>query len=239
MIKPVYHYLTYNGKNSLDFKAHISGGGTFASPERDVERFEVPGRSGDLIIDNGKFKNTTVTYSTFITKDFEANITALRSFLLQDYGYHRLEDTYHPQEFRMAAFKGPLDPDVYMCEYGTFTLEFDCMPQRWLKSGENAMQISAGETVKIWNPTKFKAKPLFSVGSTGKFYINGTEIQVTANSGGLIIDSDLEECYEGTTNRNADVSFSNYRFPELIPGENSIQTDSGMYIQLTPRWWYV
>ena len=34
--------------------------------ERDIERKEVPGRSGDVIIDNGRYKNITVKYSCAI-----------------------------------------------------------------------------------------------------------------------------------------------------------------------------
>ena len=34
--------------------------------ERDIERKEVPGRSGDVIIDNGRYKNVTVKYSCAI-----------------------------------------------------------------------------------------------------------------------------------------------------------------------------
>ena len=238
-MRPAINFLTYKGTSSRDFATFISGGGTFDAPEREIERFEVPGRSGDLIIDNHKFKNITVKYSAFINRDFEQNFAALRSFLLSDYGYFRLEDTYHPDEYRMAAFAGPIEANMFMAKYGSFDLEFDCMPQRWLKSGENSIQLGESELIKIWNPTRFTAKPLIIVASTGTFYVNGTQVQVTTNNGNLVIDSDLEECYEGTTNRNADVSFSNYSFPELTPGENTIQTGAGMYIQLTPRWWTV
>lgn len=236
---PVHHYLTYRGRRSLDFRAFISGGGTFSAPERDVDSFDVPGRSGKLLIDNGRFKNISVEYDAYITKDFERNMEALRGFLLSAYGYFRLEDTYHPQEYRMAAFAGPIEPDVYYARHGSFTLKFDCMPQRWLKSGDIAAKIDAGETVKIWNPTEFTAKPIISVAGTGTFSINGEVVAVNANNGALVIDCEREECFEGSTNRNPDVLFGDAKFPAFIPGENAILAGSGIYLQIQPKWWTV
>lgn len=236
---PIHHYLTYRGRRSLDFQAYISGSGTFNAPERDVEKFEVPGRSGNLIIDNGRFLNTELEYDAYIVKDFEKNMEALRGFLLSAYGYYRLEDTYHPDQYRMAAFSGPIEPDVHYARHGSFTLKFDCMPQRWLKSGDIAAQVSAGETMKLWNPTHFNALPLIAVTGTGTFSINGETVTVQANNGGLIIDCDRQECYEGTINRNPSVLFSASKFPEFTPGENSIQARTGIYLQITPRWWTV
>lgn len=233
------HYLTYRDRRSMDFGVYISGAGTFNAPERDVEKFEVPGRSGDLIIDNGKFKNVELTYNAFIVRNFRQNMEALRGFLLSSYGYYRLEDTYHPDQYRMAAFSGPIEPETFLVKSGTFELTFDCMPQRWLKSGDIAAQVNAGETVKIWNPTHFDAKPLIAVTGTGTFSINGATVTVQANNGGLIIDCEREECYEGTINRNSKVLFSASKFPEFRPGENSIQAGSGIYLQITPRWWTV
>ena len=47
----------FNGRSSSEFGVYISGGGTYNAPERDVEFMAMPGRSGDLLIDNGRFKN--------------------------------------------------------------------------------------------------------------------------------------------------------------------------------------
>ena len=235
----IHHYFTYRGRRSLDFQAFISGAGTFNAPQRDVDTFEVPGRSGALLIDNGRFKNVKLEYDAYITKDFERNMTALRSFLLAEYGYFKLEDTYHPNEYRMAAYSGPLEPDVYYARHGSFTMQFDCMPQRWLKSGDIAAKVDAGETVKIWNPTPFTALPVIQVAGTGTFSINSEVVTITTNSGATIIDCERQECYEGTTNRNGDVSFAASKFPSLVAGENTIAAGAGVYLQIMPKWWTV
>lgn len=133
--------ITYNGVDLSTFGLYVSGNKTFDAPERDVDKVEVPGRSGDLIFDNGRFKNVELHYEyCFIasnTSDFDTKFSELKNFLLSDPGYHRLEDTYHPDEYRMAAFLGPIEVSMdASLEIGTFDLVFDCKPQRYLKSGE-------------------------------------------------------------------------------------------------------
>ena len=68
------NYLIYNGKNTLDFGIGISGSGTFSAPKRDLDTVSVPGRSGDLTMDNGRYNNITVTYPCYMYKDFAKNI---------------------------------------------------------------------------------------------------------------------------------------------------------------------
>ena len=53
------NYFTFDGKTSTDFGMYISGSGTYNAPERDVTTYNIPGRNGDLIVDNGRFLNTT------------------------------------------------------------------------------------------------------------------------------------------------------------------------------------
>lgn len=234
-----FHYFTYNGRSSLEFNTKISGNGTFAAPEKDIEKQEVPGRSGDLLIDNGKFKNIKIPYEAYITEDFDRSIAALRAFLLSSSGYLRLEDTYHPDEFRLAAYAGPFDPKVHAVSSGSFKLEFDCMPQRFLKSGEIAFKVNAGETVKIWNPCEYTAKPEIVVTGTGTFKVNDVTAEIKINAGTITVDSEIQECHEGTTNRNGAVALSGYKFPELVPGENSIEAGKNIYLQIKPRWWTI
>lgn len=53
-------YFVFNGHSSADFDLYINGGETYNFPERDVELLEIPGRSGALTVDNGRYKNVTL-----------------------------------------------------------------------------------------------------------------------------------------------------------------------------------
>lgn len=240
MLKVVDHYFIFNGKSSLDFSAIVDGNQTFKGAERDVEHFEVPGMNGDLTIDNGRFKSYIQPYKGFIVKDFENNSEAFRNFLTQDGSVHRLEDSIHPDQYRMATYAGPFDPSVIFLEAGTFTVNFYCKPQRWLKSGEKAVTISAGQSVRLWNPTLFTAKPLIRVTQgTGDINVGDEIINLAVNNGNTYIDCQLEDAWEGNTNRNGDLTRVTGEMPTLPPGESVISVGSGMVIELTPRWWKI
>lgn len=131
------HFFTYNGRRSTDYGVTISGGGTYAAPARDMTEVVIPGKNGHMLLDNGRFENITVTYPGWIARGFDGKIDAFRAFLASDPGYKRLEDTYHPGEFRLAAFRSGFDPDTGpLNRSGRFDIVFDCLPERWLKSGE-------------------------------------------------------------------------------------------------------
>lgn len=239
MLKVVDHYFIFDGKSSLDFGARIDGNQTFGSAERDYEVYEVPGRNGSLTIDNGRFREKTVTYEGFIVGDFDDRSEALRNFLSKDSEYHRLEDTIHPDEYRLAMYPGPFDPKVIFLESGSFSLKFRCRPERWLKSGEIPVTVSA-RVVTLLNPTYFTAKPEITVVSgTGPINIGDEILTVTENPGGLVIDCEIEDAFIGLTNMNAAIERTTGGFPTLKPGKTVVTVGNEMTVQIRPRWWMI
>lgn len=131
----------------------VSGSGAFNAPERDVSVISIPGRNGDLIIDNGRYKNIKVEYPGFIAKNFQQNARGARSWLTSPLGYKRLEDDYNPDEFRLARFIDGLEFEMLgENEAGETTVTFDCLPQRFLKSGEEENTISGENGPVYGNP---------------------------------------------------------------------------------------
>lgn len=234
-----YEYLTFDGKSSGDYGVWISGSGTFNAPARDIETVSVPGRDGDLYFDNGRFRNITVSYPAFISKRFQPRIDDFRAWLCSHVGYCRLEDTYHPEEYRMALFKGGLSVSTAPRNLaGKFTLSFDCKPQRWLKSGEiSTVFTTAGE---IYNPTNYEAKPLIHcVGTSGTVTVNGTAVTVTGCTAYVDIDCEEMECTEGSTNRNGTTTLVNGAFPVLSSGVNSVSFTGFTSVSIKPRFYTI
>lgn len=123
------------------------GRGTYGAPERDVQQIHVPGRNGDLLLDYGGYKNIQVTYPCSIL-DHNSEVSQwLRSVLYSAHGYCKLEDDYHPDEFRLAEYRGPFEPEVFS-ERGNDTakvdLVFNCKPQRFLKIGDKEQHFFTG-----------------------------------------------------------------------------------------------
>lgn len=168
------NFLEFDGENSFDYGVYISGEGTFNAPKRRARKISIPGRDGDLVLDEGSFENIQVSYPAFIVAknkaEFKEKLEAFRSALLSKTGYVRLSDTYHKDEYRMAAYLEGLEvsPKLHN-KAGNFTLVFDCKPQRFLKIGDLPVSVASGDV--LTNPTLFDAKPLIKFNSNG---VDGT-----------------------------------------------------------------
>lgn len=240
-MKSMRNWLTFNGEPSTNYGVYISGDGVFNAPARDEEKIAVPGRNGELTIDNGRYENVAVEYPAFIYRGFDLNVDGLRNFLLSQRGYKKLKDSYHTDEYRMAKWDGDFEADVEdNLDSGTFTLRFDCMPQRFYESGDDPIELSAGT---LLNQTLMTAKPLLRVYGSGTVTINGTTIGVTAEGSGYYtdIDCDLQEAYRDTlaTNRNGYITLTSGRFPSLDPGENTVSSSGISRLIIRPRWWHL
>ena len=230
--------LSFNNVPSTTFSMFISGEGTFNSTARNMSSYNVPGRNGALVIDNGFYDNIAVSYPAFIVDSFEANFAALRAYLLSHVGYFKLADTYHPSEFRMARFTGNMQPK--MTQYnreGSFTITFDCKPQRFLVSGETVTTLTADGTIS--NATRFSSKPLIRVYGYGDLGVGSETITIASNSYPYVdIDCDTGDATYNTTNCNSLITLTGDSFPVLAPGSNGITLDANMtQVDITPRWW--
>ena len=173
------HSIIFGGIDSADFGIYIGGEGTFNAPERDVEMISIPGRDGAFALDKGRFENIEVKY-TVINQEpdlatFSANLEGFRNALCSQRGYQRLEDTFHPDEYRMAVFADKFEAKPI--EYNTaskFDIVFNCKPQRYLMSGESPIEVDDGDV--ILNPTLFEAHPLLEVEGYGGIGFNGYSI---------------------------------------------------------------
>lgn len=166
---------TLDGHSSAEWNIGLSGSGTYGAPARKGESISVPGRNGALWVDDGSFENTIVTYPCWMCEDFDSEFDDFRSFLaVRSNRYYRLEDDYHPNEYRLARWLGPLDPDVStQNKSGRFNVQFDCQPQRFLTSGEEYREISDSQgTGSVFiNPTPYFAYPKLHVQGAGSYKV--------------------------------------------------------------------
>ena len=236
-----FEYLTYNGKSSRDFDVCISGSGVYNTPARDVEAIAIPGRNGDLHIENERFENVSITYPAYITKNFAENFDAFKAYLLSQRGYKRLMDSYTPDYYRLASYSNAIAPEMTpLNRCGRFDVVFDCDPRRFLVSGDKKITF-VGTDGSIKNPTLYTALPLIrAYGSSASLTINGISVMINSASEYTDLDCELQEAYKGTTNCNGNITLTNGVFPSLAPGVNAISRASGIWkIEIIPRWWTI
>lgn len=237
------NYFMYGGKRSIDFGIRIESYPETPFPERGYETYQVPGRSGLLVLDTGEYRNVTQTYECWYRAKTSWKFTSyefsryIADWLLFPGGYRILEDTYHPDFFRKAVYAGPANIESFFAKYGRMTMEFNCMPQKWLKSGQYQVSVQSGDV--LYN-NYMPALPLIQVTGSGAGVLGVGDSTVTISSipeGGLTIDSESQNAYSGTQNCNDLITLGG-NFPTLQNGATGISYSGGITaIQIMPRWW--
>lgn len=235
------NFFIFDGRNSLDFGIRIENYPEVSFPERVYETYQVPGRSGDLVYDTGAYGNVTQSYSCWYKAPKDANayeiLQYISRWLLSPVGYQVLEDSCFPAYFRRAIYSGPADISSFFAKYGRATLDFTCMPQKWLISGQSALAVSSG--AQLYNEGE-PALPLIEVAGSGEGVLNIGSYVVTLSdipSAGLTIDCDAQDALSGTENKNSLLTLSN-GFPVLPHGASGITFSGGITsVKITPRWW--
>ena len=230
------NFFVYDGKNSQDLGLLISGEKTYNSPSRDVTTVSIPGRSGDLIIDNGRYNNVEISYTVSFRKDVPEKTRVLKAWLLSNAGYRRLEDTYQPEYFRLAAISNSTEFEISINRYDTAELIFNCNPFLFSKGGEQTVEIPVSGG-RIYNPEYFESRPIITVygNGDGVLSVNNINYNISAIDGYVTINSDVGLVYKGTENKNSTVNF--IEFPTLQVGENIIDWTGGITkVEIIPRW---
>ena len=108
-------------------------------PARKVDRYEVPGRNGDIVVPQNAWENVTRNYELMVyAGDYNQMASALMAWLYAPSGYQRLEDSFDSLVYRKAYVSEDTDVDNIMNTDGKCSVEFECDPRRFLLSGETA-----------------------------------------------------------------------------------------------------
>lgn len=211
---------------------------SYNKPARRFETYEIPGRNGGLVIDDGTWDNLVITYPCY-TKNI-ATFASLINQLGALSGYQKIECSNDTTHFRLGVPIIPATPTIRRRNTEAwFDLAFNCKPQRFLNTGETVSSKTSSGSIS--NPTAFASQPLLRIYGTGPITVNGTRITVAAHGESYVdVDCEMMDCYNGTTSLNSYVTFNKNDFPSLKPGSNTITFNSGTSvtkIEITPRWW--
>lgn len=227
-------------------------------PERKIEVFDVPGRSGSIIFPSDSWENIEREYEIFAGGGTRGTVArpfnSIAAWLNSPGGYAKLEDTYEPEIFRLAYCTGAMETENAYTRLGRATITFNCRPERFLKSGATNYWVvndDEGTNEGIANPTPYPAKPLIQITKLG--LVSDTTLTIT--SGGktysidvaidnyyrhipVYIDCEAMDCYAAGENVNS--MFDIPDFPILQPNaETTFTIGAGYDVFVTPRWYYI
>lgn len=227
---------TFNGKVLSEFGFYLADSNFMDGAAKNVETIYVPGRSG-LLQRFNNYENIKLWTNVYCLSNTQQNMAALRAFLESSIGYQRYEDDFNPLQYRMASFKEMFTPGAADPNAGVVKLVFDAMPQRYLKSGDTLVTVSASDT--LTNPTLFKSYPLLRTVGSGQIQIGNVTITVAESSyAHIYIDCETMNAYYGAHNANQYVSFSTHDRIALNPGDNGI-THTLSELRVKPRWYEI
>lgn len=233
--------IIFNGRSSRDIGLEVETFPEYQSPKRTYEKIHIPGRNGDLLIDNGCWENATRTYlvsAGSLEEDYFTMMNRILEWLRSTTTYARLEDSYEPEHYRMAVFLEEFTITNLYNQGGQATIAFDCKPQRFLKLGDDPIVVTKVKPT-IHNPTGFLSLPLIEIhgSGTGVIDIGSYHVDITDIGEGVILDCDLQDAYYGMTNKNPVIKIPN-GFPKLEVGDTTIGFSGGITkVEVIPRWY--
>ena len=234
--------IVWGGEASADLGMVIAEAPAFDKPVKRTDVYTVPGRNGSILFQDGSFEDVTRSYSVWIAEragDLADKVNAFTSWLYSKSGYTRLEDNFEPDIYRMAYYSGNNNVSNELTQYGETTLTFTCRPERFYKSGEEAIAVTNGDT--LTNITRFASKPLIHIEAAGTVdvTINGVTIAATVTDY-INIDCERMNAYR-TASENLNDKITG-AFPVIVPGTNAVGiavTGTLTAVTITPRYFTI
>lgn len=214
------------------------------SPKRKSTFIQTPGVSGDYILDENAYENTSVTLEMICQVSTEDKVMPMREKIVYTFdsgGYVPLEFYFDPgRVYYGKVIEGPTFrvsgewPTILL-----YSLEISLKPFKDYKETIKHT-VLPGETLTITNPSSYASPTIITMNGTGNFELTLNTIPYNFNAvdGSIVVDSVVQEAYKvlgtGLVGRNHKMYTRN--FPLLVPGENKILFTGADKIIVEGRW---
>lgn len=204
--------------NNIDSRTYGVIPETLPPPSRDPERVDkiiVPGRSGHLTISDDIYDGQIrVATCGILDRSLKDTVFAWLK------GSGTVTFSNEPTRAYRARITDAIPMERINDVFHAFPVTFDCEPFAYEKTP--TIHTLTGTTT-ITNTGTLSSLPIITVTGTGVLTVNGTALTITES--GVTINSEIEECYAGTVNKNDKVSGG---FPTLSVGANVITFGAGI-----------
>lgn len=232
-------FLMFKGHSSLDFGLLITEKGSYNGAQRDITYTSVAGRNGDLITDNGRYKNIKIPYKLSLlnttAREFVEITHQIKGWLLAEQGYFPLWDSYDGKYYRLASYSDEVNIEQELRDLGSLSLSFNCKPFKYSFEGQKAVEMTAAGT--LYNAEFFPSNPYIKIVGSGTvtLYINEDSFLLSDINGYIELDSEIMNAYKGTVAANDKMTAA--AFPVFKPGNNYISWVGKVErLEIVPRW---
>jgi predicted phage tail component-like protein len=208
-------YFIFNGVNSKERGVIVNKLPSISKPERSFEEIDVPGRNGNLYIDNKCYNS--FQYEITCTLMPSSNIRTIAQWLN---GSGKLTISTELDKFYNVIIKNQIDFEQVYRVCNEFKIKFEVQPIAYSKK-EKELTLTNNTQIIIKEST-YEIKPYLKIRGSGNITltINNKSIVLKNIQGYIELDCELEEAFKENENCNNKVECD--EFPILIPGQNSI-----------------
>lgn len=229
-------YFIWNGVKSTDYGIHVSEHPPITLPAERSTQTNVPGRPGSLTTLEGEdvYDDLLLTCTCFVTD--MSRITEIGRWLKGGGTVtfaNRLGGYYKARIANQIPFERILRGNPHC----SFSVNFRCYPFWYADDSQKITLTASGQF--ITNPGSVYAEPVITVYGSGAItlMIGTTIVELEDISGSIVIDSVLQEAYQGTTLMNEHMTGE---FPVLKPGANAVSwTGAVTRMVIQPNWRYL
>lgn len=218
------NYLIFNGINSKDLGIRIEKHNNFSTPQRVVERVKVPGRTGEILIDDNSYENIIFEYEFILDckgSDLASKSKQISNWLHSDYTYKTLTFSNSNKVYN-AVVINKIDIKRMFKTFGRALVTFEAYEVPNARE-RNILKVDTEAT--YINNNNMPLKPIIKVLGYGDciININNQSIILKGIEGQVIIDCYNMDCYkeEGNNIINCNNQMKGM-FPQLDTGINKI-----------------
>lgn len=218
---------TYNGTSSDAHYLNITERHVYDAPVYDMQSVEVPGRSGDLLIPQNRFKNRTIVYRGYTKasdwhlypgdtawEEMSRGASDIKNWLLQYMGsYKDLSDTYDPGFFRDAYVMDVKITPIFDLPIGA-EVEVTFMTKPFMKIIEDPLTVGSSGSVGVANNYPYDAYPKIIItpsAASFRFHAGSDLFTVDLPTAATVVcDSEAMEWYSLDAQGNPDQLVTRY-----------------------------
>ena len=223
------NYFIFDGINSKDMGIRIERHNNFNSPQRRVESVSIPGRTGNILIDDGSYENQIFEYELILECDskngidISKKVNEINSWLHGDYTYKTLTFSNSDKTYN-AVVINKIDIKQMFKNFAKALVTFEAYEVTNSLRKRN-ISIIENEDVFI-NDTSREIKPVLKLTGNGdcSIKINDNEVKIKDLECHIIIDCYNMDCYKELDNNIVNCNNKMYgSFPAFRIGENNIR----------------